>query len=107
MRQQELADAMRWDRTRLSHVLTRMEARGWIRRVKGMKGSTVIVLDQAGKTEQRTVAPLLAQIVKENFFSRLSPTQLESLWEIRKALTLEPQLHRPFEVPSKAQRRAT
>ena len=25
MRQQELADAMRWDRTRLSHQLTRMD----------------------------------------------------------------------------------
>lgn len=86
MRQQALADAMRWDRTRLSHVLTRMEARGWIKRVKGEKGVTVVLLDEAGRTEQRIVAPLLAQIVKENFFNRLTTVQLESLQEIRRAL---------------------
>ena len=28
LRQQELCDSMQWDRTRLSHHLTRMEGRG-------------------------------------------------------------------------------
>ena len=86
MRQQELADANRWDRTRLSHVLTRMEVRGWIKRVKGEKGATLVLLDQAGRTEQHTVAPVLARIVKERFFDRLNEAQLASLLEIRQAL---------------------
>ena len=86
MRQQELADAMRWDRTRLSHVLTRMEARGWIKRAKGEKGATHILLEEAGSKEQRTVAPILAGILKEKFFDRLTTEQLEGLQEIRRAL---------------------
>ena len=89
MRQQELADAMRWDRTRLSHVLTRMEARGWIKRAKGEKGATIVLLDEAGSREQRTVAPLLARIVKERFFNRRTQVQPESLREIRKAFELQ------------------
>ena len=86
MRQQELADAMRWDRTRLSHVLTRMEARGWIKRMKVRKGATLVLLADLGATEQRTVAPVLAAIVKERFFDRLSQAQLDTLLEIRRTL---------------------
>lgn len=88
MRQQELADAMRWDRTRLSHVLTRMEARGWIKRMKDGKGATLVLLDGAGRTEQHAVAPVLARIVKERFFDRLNQAQLDSLLDIRRALEL-------------------
>ena len=88
MRQQELADAMRWDRTRLSHVLTRMEARGWIKRMKDGKGATLVLLDEAGRTEQHAVAPVLARIVKERFFDRLNQAQLDSLLDIRRALEL-------------------
>ncbi len=89
MRQQELADAMRWDRTRLSHVLTRMEGRGWIKRMKGERGATLVLLAEAGRKEQHCAAPMLARIVKEKFFSRLTQAQLASLQEIRRALHLE------------------
>ncbi len=88
MRQQELADAMRWDRTRLSHVLTRMQARGWIVWQKGERGATLVLLDEAGRAEQRAVAPQLALIVKEKFFNHLTQHQLESLRDIRRALAL-------------------
>jgi DNA-binding MarR family transcriptional regulator len=89
MRQQELADAMRWDRTRLSHQLTRMETRGWINREKGDKGATLVWLAEAGRQEQHRAAPVLSQIVKERFFSRLTQAQLTTLEEIRAALTIE------------------
>lgn len=89
MRQQELADAMRWDRTRLSHVLTRMEGRGWIKRMKGERGKTLVLLAETGKKEQHCAAPVLARIVKEKFFSRLTQAQLASLQEIRRALESE------------------
>jgi len=89
MRQQELADAMRWDRTRLSHQLTRMEARGWISRKKGDKGATLVSLTEAGRQAQHRAVPMLSQIVKQRFFSRLTPAQLTTLEEIRAALTIE------------------
>ena len=89
LRQQELADAMRWDRTRLSHVLTRMEGRGWIEREKAERGVTLVVLSEAGKKEQQLAAPVLGRIVKERFFNRLSRAQLTTLQEIREALQLD------------------
>ncbi len=89
MRQQQLADAMRWDRTRLSHQLTRMEGRGWIKREKGNGGVTLVLLAEAGRKEQHCAAPLLGRIVKERFFSRLTQSQLTTLEEIRSALELK------------------
>ena len=86
MRQQELADAMSWDRTRLSHVLTRMEKRGLIKRDKDRGRATLVSLSELGRKEQHCAAPILARIVKEKFFSRLTQAQLASLQEIRKAL---------------------
>lgn len=89
MRQQELADRMRWDRTRLSHQLTRMETQGWIKREKGDKGATLVSLAEAGSREQHRAAPVLSQIVRERFFSRLTRAQLTALEQIRAALTIE------------------
>ncbi len=89
LRQQQLADAMRWDRTRLSHQLTRMEARGWVKRKKGDRGITMVLLAKAGRQEQRRAAPMLGEIVKERFFSRLTQSQLATLEGIRSALEME------------------
>lgn len=89
MRQQELADAMRWDRTRLSHVLTRMQSRGWIKRIKVERQGTLILMSQAGKAEQQNAAPVLARIVKECFLNRLSQVQLESLTDVQRALNVQ------------------
>jgi DNA-binding MarR family transcriptional regulator len=89
MRQQDLADAMRWDRTRLSHVLTRMEARGWITRRKGDRGATLVSLAEEGQEMQASVAPVLGQIVRENFFNRLTGAQLASLQDIYSTLSAQ------------------
>ena len=86
MRQQELADAMRWDRTRLSHQLTRMERNAWIKREKLSKGVTMVSLAEAGMNARRRAAPILGKIVKERFFSRLTQAQLVALDEIRRDL---------------------
>ncbi|MGI4827469.1 MAG: MarR family winged helix-turn-helix transcriptional regulator [Janthinobacterium lividum] len=89
VRQQELADAMRWDRTRLSHQLTRMERRGWITRQKGSAGLTLVLPTTRARQEHRRAGPVLATIVRERFLSRLSRKQLAVLQEIRQALTIE------------------
>ena len=86
MRQQELADAMRWDRTRLSHQLTRMESDGWIKREKGDKSVTLVLLAEAGRNAQQRAAPMLGKIVRERFFSRLTQAQILALDEIRRDL---------------------
>ena len=87
MRQQELADAMRWDRTRLSHVLTRMEARGWIKRSERWeRGNPVCLKKLAGQSSALSFQ--YSRNVKERFFDRLSQAQLDSLLEIREALAV-------------------
>ena len=87
MRQQELADAMRWDRTRLSHQLTRMQGDGWIKREKEGKGVTLVMLAEEGRTAQQRAAPMLGEIVRERFFNRLTQAQLDAVDEIRRALS--------------------
>ena len=41
---------------------TRMEARGWIKRMKGGKGQTLVLLEEVGRTEQHAVVPVLAEL---------------------------------------------
>ena len=89
MRQQKVADAMRWDRTRLSHQLTRMESRGWIRRNKSDQRTTLVSITETGRRELLQAAPVLGEIVRERFFNRLSETQLAALSDIRRALAGE------------------
>jgi DNA-binding MarR family transcriptional regulator len=90
VRQQEVADAMRWDRTRLSHQLTRMEKRGLVSRKKGPKGGTTIALTPLGRKERQRVAPALANAVRTHFFSKLNKAQLQQLADILEALRAEP-----------------
>ena len=80
---------MRWDRTRLSHQLTRMEARGLIERKKAPTGGTTIVPTPLGCKERQRVAPALGNAVRTHFFSRLSEEQLQQLDEILEALRAE------------------
>lgn len=86
MRQQELADAMRWDRTRLSHQLTRMEKNGLIERKKSPDGGTVITVTPKGSTELIRISPTLANAVRTHFLSKLTETHMAQLSEILAAL---------------------
>lgn len=86
LRQQELADAMRWDRTRLSHQLTRMAARNLVRRRKQDDGATMVLLTEQGEKERSRVAPVLAGAVRRSFLQRLNDEQMGQLETIISAL---------------------
>ncbi len=88
LRQQELADAMRWDRTRLSHQLTRMEKNGLVERKKGTDG-TMIGITVKGAEELTRVAPTLAHAVRTHFLSKLTDVHLAQLVDILAALRAE------------------
>ena len=89
MRQQQIADAMRWDRTRLSHQLTRMAKTGWILRDRSESGRTLVSITTTGRNEQRRVAPILGEIVRRKFLNLLTQTQFATLEEIRRVLASE------------------
>lgn len=77
----ELADAIRWERSRLSHHLTRMEKRGLIRReecAEDGRGAFVGVTDQ-GRAAIEKAAPGHARIVRRLVFDHLDEAELAAL----------------------------
>src|SRR3984957_13981559 len=81
MRMTELADATSQSRSRLSHQISRMEARGLVRRdnCEGDKRGTFAVLTAEGMATIERVAPDHVENVRRHFIDRLSPRQLEEI----------------------------
>ena len=87
MRQQDLAESMRWDKSRLSHHLTRMEGRVLIRRRAGPGKGVTVVLSAVGSKQLSAASPVHAQAVRLHLMSRLNGAQRKAL------LTLSQLLH--------------
>ena len=66
MRQQELAKVMKWEKSRLSHQLTRMEDRRLIKR-ETADGAVVIALTKLGHQKLTEALPVRAESVKRHF----------------------------------------
>jgi len=81
LRMTELADATSQSRSRLSHQISRMEARGLVQRdtCEGDKRGTFAVLTDAGIDAIRRVAPDHVEHVRRHFIDRLTPRQLEEV----------------------------
>lgn len=80
MRVLELARALRWEKSRLSHQLTRMERRGLLER-SGCgtdRRGAFIVLTAEGRTAVERAAPAHAESVRRYLFDGLSPELLDS-----------------------------
>lgn len=78
-RQQELCDSMQWDRTRLSHHLTRMEGRGLVKRSKLEGGGMWVSITEAGDRVREAADPIHAEAVLRGFTSKLTEAQREEL----------------------------
>ncbi|MDN3359236.1 MarR family transcriptional regulator [Actinomadura sp. DC4] len=83
--QQALADEMRWAKSRMSHQLTRMAARGLIRRDQGPTG-VLVVLTPAGRDLLTRARPVHAAAVREHVIDRLP--ELERTMLVRIAARL-------------------
>ena len=77
-RQSEIAKGLRWDRTRLSHLLTRMEKRGYIDRTKERSG-VVVALATAGEEMIEAAAPGLEEIAQQRIVDRLGEADARKL----------------------------
>ena len=84
----ELGRAMQWEKSRLSHHLTRMAARGLVQREECASDGrgAFILLTPAGRAAIETAAPLHVREVRRLFVEALSGDQLETLAEISDAL---------------------
>lgn len=77
LRQSELAASLGWDRTRISHQLTRMGKRGLVARERG-EGVTVRLTD-SGRATVAAVHPGLDAAVRRHLTDRLTPLELATL----------------------------
>jgi DNA-binding MarR family transcriptional regulator len=88
LRSSELAAAMEWERSRLSHHLGRMEHRGLIRRddcATDSRGAEVSLTERGTAAFRRASAPHL-RAIKRQFIDALTPEQLEALADVLQSL---------------------
>ncbi len=81
LRMNELAARLVWEKSRLSHQITRMQQRGLVGRqecASDARGSFVALTD-AGLAAITSAAPNHVRDVRRNFFDLLTPAQVESL----------------------------
>jgi DNA-binding MarR family transcriptional regulator len=86
MRQQVLAESMGWDKSRLSHQLTRMQHRGMIERREADKRTVIVVLTGQGRKMLEAAIPVHAASVRRNLLSRLSAEQTATLVRVSNLL---------------------
>lgn len=80
MRAFELGQATQWEKSRMSHHLSRMEKRGLVRREAGTDGRYPdVVITDAGWDAIKSSAPANAARVRELFVDVLGPERLEML----------------------------
>ncbi|SEG82830.1 DNA-binding transcriptional regulator, MarR family [Nonomuraea solani] len=83
MRMSDLADATIQSRSRLSHQIARMEAKGLVTREDcrdDRRGTFAVLTDEGWETIQR-VAPFHVTSVREHFVDRLTDDQLQAIEE--------------------------
>jgi DNA-binding MarR family transcriptional regulator len=95
MRMSELADRCLSSRSRLSHAVSRLEERGWIRRQvceSDGRGQLAVLTDE-GFAALEAAAPVHVTGVRTHLFDQLSPQQVENLRDIGETLLrhLDPQ----------------
>jgi DNA-binding MarR family transcriptional regulator len=89
MRVLELARALGWEKSRLSHQLTRMQQRGLITRSncnEDRRGAFVVLSDQGRRTVE-LAAPLHVGSVRRYMFDVLSVEQVEALGSISRSVS--------------------
>lgn len=78
LRQNALAAALGWDRTRLSHLLTRMVNRGYVARAKLQNGVEVTLCPEGRHVIDATL-PTLETATRRHMLDRLGPDDAKTL----------------------------
>lgn len=80
MRQNQLALVLGWDRTRLSHHLSRMQKRGFITR-RRVAGGVAVEVTGAGHEVVATAQPVHAAAVRRHLIDPFTEAQVQHLRE--------------------------
>lgn len=89
----QLLDAIDWEASRLSHQLTRMQARGLVvRRASALDARrSEVTLTDRGEAAIRAAAPAHVRAVRDLLIARLDPAQLQALAELATLVGAVPQ----------------
>jgi DNA-binding MarR family transcriptional regulator len=86
MRQQSLAEMLGWDKSRLSHHLTRMQQRKLIERRDAENRVVLVVLTKLGREKLDDARPVHAESVRRNLLSRLNAEQTATIVRVSNIL---------------------
>lgn len=88
LRMTEIADLLRFSKSRLTHAISRLEERGWVERVACStdRRGQFAVLTEAGLAALEAAAPIHVAGVRAHVFDRLTPEQVEQLRAIGEAI---------------------
>ncbi len=88
LRMSELADRCLSSRSRLSHAVSRLEERGWVRRQvcpEDGRGQLAVLTDE-GFAALAAAAPIHVESVRSHLFDQLSPAQVTAMRDIGETL---------------------
>jgi len=88
LRMSELADRCLSSRSRLSHAVSRLEERGWVRRqvcAEDGRGQLAVLTDE-GFAALEAAAPVHVESVRTHLFDQLSPAQVAAMRDIGETL---------------------
>lgn len=88
LRQNELSVSLRWDRTRLSHQLTRMEHRGLVTR-SAVDGGVLVRITDEGARLVRVARPIHADAVRKHLLHRTEGIDQAALVRVLEQLALD------------------
>ena len=89
IRSRDLGKALNWERSRLSHQITRMEERGMVAREQCENDArgVDVVLTKAGLKAIQGAAPAHLEGVRHCFIDLLTPAQMKTLSSIAEVVT--------------------
>jgi DNA-binding MarR family transcriptional regulator len=88
MRMSQLADECLSSRSRLSHAVSRLEERGWVRRqvcAEDGRGQLAVLTDE-GFAALEGAAPVHVESVRMHLFDQLSPEQVAAMRDLGETL---------------------
>ena len=88
LRMSELADRCLSSRSRLSHAVSRLEERGWVRRqvcAEDGRGQLAVLTDE-GFAALEAAAPIHVDSVRNHLFDQLTPEQVAAVRDVGETL---------------------
>lgn len=99
LRAVELGEVTQWEKSRLSHHVTRMEKRGLVRRELADGRYPDVVITDEGRAAIASAAPANARRVRELFIDVLGPQRLRAMRAMSEDISAAIEAHRGADCP--------